>query len=257
MAADITFALQAGSTTLTGHGGDEIEAYVALPVGAAALPGLPGVVVIHHMPGFDRATKGITRRFAEAGYAAIMPNLHYREAPGADADDAAAANRAAGGVPDERLTGDVQSAADWLRALPGAPGADGKVGVIGYCSGGRQAFLAGCTTDVDAAVDCYGAFVVGSPPEGFPVQMKPLVGLTPQLQCPLLGLFGNEDKAPSPAQVDELEAALKGAGKAYEFHRYDNAGHGFFGVDRPMYRQEAATDGWLKILDFFSRTLAV
>jgi carboxymethylenebutenolidase len=123
-------------------------------------------------------------------------------------------------------------------------------------SAGRQSFLAGCTTDIDAAVDCYGAFVVGSAPEGFPVQMKALVGLTPQLQCPLLGMFGNEDKAPSPEQVDELEEALKAAGKEYEFHRYDNAGHGFFAVDRPMYRQEAATDGWVKILDFFGRKLA-
>ena len=242
--------LQAGTTTLEGHGGDEIEAYVSLPVDVSPLP---GVVVIHHMPGFDEATKEITRRFANAGYAAICPNLHYREAPGAEPDDAAAANRAAGGVPDERLTGDVKAAAAWLRALPGS---NGKVGVIGFCSGGRQAFLAGCTAGVDAAVDCYGAFVVGNPPPNFPIAMEPLIHLTPELGCPLLGMFGNEDKAPSPDQVNELEAALKAAGKTYEFHRYDDAGHGFFAVDRPSYRQAAATDGWTKILDFYGRVLA-
>ena len=103
----MNISLQAGTTMLEGHGGDQIDAYVALPVGARTGP-VPGVVVIHHMPGFDRATKEITRRFAAEGYAAICPNLHYREAPGADSDDAAAANRAAGGVPDERLTGDVK-----------------------------------------------------------------------------------------------------------------------------------------------------
>ena len=85
-----------------------------------------GVVVIHHMPGYDRATKEITRRFAELGYDAICPNLYYREAPGADPDDAAATVRAAGGVPDDRLVGDVAGAAEYLRKLDGA---NGKIGV--------------------------------------------------------------------------------------------------------------------------------
>src|ERR1700709_2948123 len=112
-----------------------------------------------------------------------MPNLHSREAPGADSDDAAAANRAAGGVPDERLTGDVKAAAAYLRALPGA---SGKVGVIGYCSGGRQSFLAGLTAGVDAAVDCCGAFLVGEPPAGFGVAIPPLVDRTAELRPPAL-----------------------------------------------------------------------
>jgi carboxymethylenebutenolidase len=86
--------------------------------------------------------------------------------------------------------------------------------------------------------------------------MKPLLDLTPQLGCPLLGMFGNDDKAPSPEQVNELEAALQSADKTYEFHRYDDAGHGFFAVDRPSYRQAAATDGWVHIFDFFHRHLS-
>lgn len=242
--------MQAGTDSFQGHGGDPVEAYVARPVAAGQVP---GVIVIHHMPGFDAATKEITRRLAAGGYAAICPNLHYREAPGAPPDDAAAANRAAGGVPDDRLVGDVRAAAAYLR---GEPDANGKIGVIGFCSGGRQSFLAACTAGLDAAVDCYGAFVVGEPPPNFPVPMSSLVHLTPQLSCPLLGMFGNEDKAPSPPQVDELETALKAAGKTYEFHRYDDAGHGFFAVDRPSYRQGAATDGWVKVFDFFGRYLS-
>jgi carboxymethylenebutenolidase len=251
---NIQTTMKCGTDTLSGHGGHEIEAYVAIPEGTSAAGPVSGVVVIHHMPGFDAATKEITRRFAAEGFAAICPNLHYRDAPGADSDDAAAASRAAGGVPDERLTGDVRAAAEYLRALPGA---SGKVGVIGYCSGGRQAFLSGLTAGVDAAVDCYGAFVVGEPPAGFPIAMAPLVHRTAELSCPLLGMFGNEDKAPSPEQVDILEAALKEAGKEYEFHRYDDTGHGFFAVDRPSYRQASATDGWVKILDFYRRHLSV
>jgi carboxymethylenebutenolidase len=206
------------------------------------------------MPGYDIQTKEITRRFAAEGYNAVMPNLYWREAPGASPDDAAATARAAGGVPDERLVGDVAGAMSYLKALPAA---NGKVGVIGYCSGGRQSFLAAVSLPLDAAVDCYGAFVVGTPPEGMPLKVGPIVDKTPQLSCPLLGLFGAEDSYPSPEQVKELEDALKAAGKTYEFHSYEGAGHAFFSVNRPSYRPEAANDGWDKILEFYGKYLAV
>ncbi|MHB1598664.1 MAG: dienelactone hydrolase family protein, partial [Acidimicrobiales bacterium] len=212
-----------------------------------------GVVVIHHMPGYDAATKEITRRFAANGYLAICPNLYSREAPGASPDDAAAAARANGGVPDERLVGDIAGAVAALRALPGS---NGKAATIGYCSGGRQSFLAACSLPLDAAVDCYGAFVVGTPPEGVPLKVGPIVHLAKDLSCPLLGLFGAEDKYPSPEQVAELEQALKESGKSYEFHTYDGAGHAFFAPDRPSYRPEAANDGWQRIWAFFGQHLA-
>ena len=252
--------LRAETIHIAGAGGDRVEAYLAQPLGAqtpgAQTPGAQprgGVVVIHHMPGYDAASKEITRRFAAHGYLAICPNLYSREAPGADPDDAAAAARAAGGVPDDRLVGDVAGAAAQLRSLPGS---NGKIGTIGYCSGGRQSFLAGLSLDIDAAVDCYGAFVVGEPPAGFPLQVGPRVHRAAELRCPLLGLFGAEDKYPSPEHVDELEQALTKAGKTFEFHRYDNAGHAFFAVDRPAYRPEAAVDGWQQIWTFFGKYLS-
>jgi carboxymethylenebutenolidase len=239
----------AESIKLAGHGGDQIEAYLARPLG----PGpYPGVVVIHHMPGYDAPTKEIARTFAVHGYAAVCPNLYWRDAPGADPDDAAAAARAAGGVPDERLLGDVAGAGAFLRGLTYS---NGKVGVIGYCSGGRQSFLAACSLDLDAAVDCYGAFVSGKVPDGLGIQVRPILDLAPQMSCPLLGLFGQEDKYPTPDEVDEIEAALKAAGKTYEFHRYEGAGHGFFSVDRPSYRVEAALDGWQRIWAHFGEYL--
>jgi carboxymethylenebutenolidase len=243
-------ALIAETIGITGHGGDEIEAYLARPLGQDSFG---SVVVIHHMPGYDSATKEITRKFAAHGYAALMPNLYHRDAPGASPDDAAATARAQGGVPDERLVGDVGGAADHLRALDGS---NGKVGVIGYCSGGRQSFLAAVSLPLDAAVDCYGAFVTGTPPEGFPLQVGPIGHLAPNLSCPLLGLFGAEDQYPTPDQVDELDKILTEAGKPHEFHSYDGAGHAFFSVNRPSYRVEAANDGWEKIWDFFGRYLA-
>ena len=243
-------ALTAETISIAGHGGDEIEAYLARPEGVASFG---SVVVIHHMPGYDSATKEIARKFAAYGYAALMPNLYYRDAPGASPDDAAAAARAKGGVPDERLVGDVGGAADYLRALDGA---NGKVGVIGYCSGGRQSFLAACSLQLDAAVDCYGACVVNAPPEGMPLKVKPIVGLAGDLSCPLLGLFGADDKFPAPEETAELSKVLDGLGKEHEFHTYDGAGHAFFSVNRAAYRVEAANDGWEKIWDFYGRYLA-
>jgi carboxymethylenebutenolidase len=234
---------------IAGHDGDQIEAYLARPAGDDQRG---GVIVIHHMPGFDRATKEITRRVAEIGYDAICVNLYSREAPGADPDDAAASVRASGGVPDERLIGDVAGAAAYLRQLGTS---NGKVGVIGYCSGGRQSVLAACNVDLDAAVDCYGAYVVGTPPADFPLQVRDIVDQLPKLRCPVLGLFGNEDRYPTPEDVDELERHLRDNGKAYEFIRYDDAGHGFFAVDRITHRVAAANDGWEQIARFYAAHL--
>ena len=242
--------MTAGTISITGHGGDEIEAYLARPLDPARPFG--SVVVIHHMPGYDAATKEITRRFAANGYAALMPNLYYRDAPGASPDDAAATARAKGGVPDERLVGDAGGAAAHLRGLEGS---NGKVGVIGYCSGGRQSFLAACSLQLDAAVDCYGAFIISPPPDGMPLKVQPIVGLAKDLSCPLLGLFGADDQYPAPAETAELARELTALGKPHDFHTYDGAGHAFFSVNRPAYRVDAANDGWEKIWDFYGRYL--
>jgi carboxymethylenebutenolidase len=243
-------AFTSGTTTVTGHHGDVIEAYAATPV---APTGAGGMVVIHHMPGFDEATKEIVRRLASWGYAAVCPNLHHRDAPGAAPDDASAANRANGGVSDDRLVGDVAGAVEHLRAVPGG---NGRVGVIGFCSGGRQSVLAACSLDLDAAVDCYGAFVLAAPPPdraGLAVtSLRPMLG---DLSCPLLGLFGVEDRNPAPAEVAELDTLLIEAGKEHTFRSFDDAGHGFFAVSRPSYRVAAATDGWQVVQDFLAQHL--
>jgi carboxymethylenebutenolidase len=242
--------MRAHTITIKGHGADEIEAYLAEPEGDGPFG---GVVVIHHMPGYDRSTKEIARRFAAGGYIALMPNLYHREAPGASPDDAAAAARAAGGVPDERLVGDVAGAAEHIKSLASS---NGKVATIGYCSGGRQSFLAATSLQLNAAVVCYPGGVVKAAPPGAPVSFRPLLDRTKNLSCPLLGLFGDEDKFPTPDEVATLAKELSSAGKDYEFHSYPGAGHAFFDVDRPSYRVEAAVDGWAKIFDFFGRHLA-
>jgi carboxymethylenebutenolidase len=241
--------LLAETVTIVGHRDEEIGAYLARPLG----PGpFPGVLVIHHAPGWDGPTKEIARRFAAEGYAAISPNLYHRFGPDLAPDDAAAAARAGGWITTDQFLGDAAGA---LRFLRGLPVSSGKVGSIGYCSGGRQSFLVACELPVDAAVDCYGAFVVSSSPPELPYRMEPIIDRAPKISCPILGLFGAEDKNPSTDEVAQIDAELTRLGKEHEFHTFENAGHGFFAVDRPMYRVDAAVQGWRLILDFYGRHL--
>jgi carboxymethylenebutenolidase len=246
----MTHNLRADTITIAGHGDDEIEAYLAVPTDVEKNG---SVVVIHHMPGYDEATKEIARKFAANGYSALIPNLYHREAPGAAPDDAAATARAGGGVPDDRLIGDVAGAMAYLKGLPTS---NGKVGSIGYCSGGRQSFLSGCRLNLDAVIDCYGAFIVIDTPEGMPFNLKAIIGEAGNLSAPLLGLFGADDTYPSPEQNDILGETLKAAGKDFTFRTFEGAGHAFFAVDRPSYRPEAATEGWTDIFSFLARTIA-
>lgn len=241
--------LLAETIAIHGYAGDLMPAYFARPLRTEPVP---GVVVVHHNPGYDLETKEITRTLAVHGFAALCPNLHHRDAPGSDPDDASAAMKAAGGVPDERALGDIAGALEHLRSR--ATG-NGRVGIIGYCSGGRHAYLAACTMRFDAAVDCYGGRVAVPTDQLSERQPMSAVDLTPSLSCPLLGLFGVEDRNPDPAQVARIEAALREQGKDFEFHSYDGAGHAFFSVDRPNYRPEAAIDGWGRVLEFFGRHL--
>jgi carboxymethylenebutenolidase len=242
-------ALFAETVYLRGHCNDQIDAYFARPFGGGPYP---GVVVIHHMPGWDDAHKEIGRRFAHHSYAAIVPNLHFREGK-VTPEENSASIRAAGGMPDDRTLGDVQAAINYLRELPYN---NGRVGVIGFCSGGRQAYLAACTLrGIDAVAVCYGGGVVAKPEEITPRQPVAPIDFTKDLQCPLLGLFGAEDKRPSPDDAAKTEEALKKFGKTYEFHMYENAGHSFFSVDRPQYRVHAAMDGWKRVLAWFEKYL--
>jgi carboxymethylenebutenolidase len=246
----MAYGILAKTISLKGLNGDWIRAYFAYPLTDKQVG---SVIVNHHAPGWDDATKEITRRFAYYGYAAICPHLYHREGPDLLPEDAAAKAREQGGVPDERYLGDAKGALEFLRAQPGS---NKKAAVIGYCSGGRQAYLAACNLDIDAAVVCYGGMITGELPKEIPFKhMKPIIDQTKNIKCPILGLFGNDDMFPTPDQVNQIENELKAHSKDYEFYRYDGAGHAFFAVDRPSYRPEAANDGWNKIFDFFERNL--
>jgi carboxymethylenebutenolidase len=193
-----------------------------------------------------------TRRFANQGYLAICPDLYCRDGHGTP-DDIAAKVRSNGGVADDQVVGDCSAAMKWLKSQPAS---NGKVGIIGTCSGGRQSVLvASRAQGFDAVADLWGGRVVAAPEALTPKQPVAPIDYTKDLQVPLLGLFGNDDQAPSPAEVDKHEEELKKHGKKYEFHRYDGAGHGFFYYDRPIYRQQQAMDGWGKVFSFFDKHL--
>lgn len=247
---DMYEGMIAETVTMPGANGDLINAYLARPLG----PGpYPGMVVVHHMPGWDEWYREAARKYAHHGYVAISPNLYFRAGHGTP-EDVAAKVRADGGLPDEQAVGDMAGALHYLQSLPYV---SGKIGVWGTCSGGRHAYLAACRVPgFTAVVDCWGGRVVMEEKDlspNFPV--APL-DYTKELNIPLLGIFGEDDHSPTLAQVAIHEEELKKHGKKYEFHMYPDAGHGFFYHNRPNYRQAQAVDGWNKIFTFLEKHLA-
>jgi carboxymethylenebutenolidase len=239
----------AESVRIEGYQGDIIDAYLARPLGGGPYP---SVVINHHMPGWDEATKEIARRLAYHGYVAILPNLHHRAGPGTPTEQSVRV-RAAGLNPDVQYLGDTQGAITYLDRLPYT---SGKIGMTGFCSGGRQAFLAAARIPrLSASVDCWGGRVIAKPDQLTERQPVAPIDYVPEMQVPLLGIFGEDDHNPDPEQVAQTEAILKAHGKIYEFHSYAGAGHGFFAVDRPGYRPEQATDAWMKVFAWFERYL--
>ena len=242
--------LMAETVMMTGAKGDWINAFFARPLGAGPFPGM---VLVHHMPGWDEWYREATLKFALSGYITITPNLYFRAGHGAP-EDVAAKVRGEGGVPDDQAVGDLAGAMQYVRALPYS---NGKVGIFGTCSGGRHSYLAACRAPgFNAIVDCWGGRLVMNPEDLNPKTPVSPLDYTKDLPCPILGIFGNEDKNPTPAQVDQHEAELKKHGKDYEFHRYDGAGHGFFYYQYPAYRQQQAIDGWQKVFAFLEKHLA-
>jgi carboxymethylenebutenolidase len=246
---DTEGGIVAGVSTIAGGGGDPIHAYIARPDG----PGpYPGVVLVHHAPGWDEFYREFSRRFAEHGFIAVCPDLYERYGHGTPSDVAALV-RGDGGIADASVIADAEAAMGWIKAHPTS---NGKVGIIGTCSGGRHALLVASSVDgFDAVADLWGGGVIARPDQLNERQPVAPIDLTPSLNAPLIGLFGNDDRGPSPEQVNQHEEVLKQHGKTYVFHRYDGAGHGFFYYHAPSYRQQQAMDGWDKVEDFFNQYL--
>ncbi len=230
-------------------GTNSIRAYYSRPLGTGPYP---SIVLIPHMPGWDEWCRETSRRFTQHGYAVMCPDI-YREFGSGTPTEVSKKAMENGGVHDDSVMADAKGCLDFLKAQPMS---NGKTGVIGMCSGGRHAFMAACTVDgFDAAVDCWGGFVVMEKEQLSEARPVSPLDYTEQLQIPLLGIFGNDDKHPSVEEVNILEEELKKFGKDYTFYRYDGAGHGIWYYDKPMYRWEQAMDSFNKVQEFFDQHL--
>lgn len=245
---DTMSGMIAETIMMEGHDGKSIHAYYSRPTGDG---NFPGIVLIPHMPGWDEWCRETARRFTEHGYSVLCPNI-YEDFGQGKPQEVSTRMREAGMVHDDSVMGDVAGSLSFLKNQGNA---NGKVGVIGMCSGGRHAFLAACEMEFDACVDCWGGGVIQEETnEARPVSP---IDKAADLSCPILGIFGNDDFNPNVDQVNKTEEILKELGKDYEFHRYEGAGHGIWYYHTPMYRQEAAMDSWEKAYDFFEKHLRV
>ena len=240
-------AIQSETIQYRGHDGTMMNAYFSRPAAAGRYP---GVIVSIEAYGLVEHMKDVTRRFAAEGYLAIAPDLYTREG-GPDASNLDSVIQKLFASPDARAVGDLDGAAVYLK---GQTNCTGKVGMIGFCSGGRYTLITACkTTNIDAAVDSAGGYII----EDEHTEQRPVspIDMISTLSCPLLATFGEEDPNPPPAHADRLREELEKHGKTHEIWMYPNAGHGFFADYRESYRAAPAQDMWHRVLVFYEKYL--
>lgn len=226
----------AGDTTRVqlGPAAGGTSAFVAWP--ASSKPA-PAVIVVHEWWGLNGQIRGIARRLAQEGYVVIVPDL-YR---GPVAGDMELAHELSRGLDEDRALGDLAQAAAWLRGQSRVQ--RDRIGVIGFCMGGRLSqLLALRDPALRAAVMFYGR------PEADPARLA-------SLRAPLLAHFGGEDRGIGSEQVDALRAGLAKAGKAVDVYVYPSAGHAFMNEEGPSYHVEAARHAWARTLAFLQKQL--
>lgn len=214
-----------------GAGDAELMGYLARPEGEATRP---GVVVVQEWWGLDEHIKDLARRFAQAGYAALAPDLYH----GAVTSEPDEARKLAMALDRDAAVGEIRSAADFLRAQGARP----KIGVVGFCMGGWLVLQTALDEpQLGAAVAFYG---------------RPL---TPEeaarAQAPVMGNYGALDAGIPVERVTAMAEALSAAGVANDMKVYEGAPHAFFNDTRPSYHAEAAQDAWARTLAWFERYL--
>lgn len=227
------------STTVDGA---EMRLYVSVPEGTGPFP---GVVVIQHQGGVDDFVEDMTQRMATAGYVGVAPDLYHRDGP--DCQDDGPTRRAR--LRDVTVIKDVNATVDCLKGHSAVDAE--RLGIVGFCMGGRVAYLmAAVNPSFKASAAYYGGNIMvpwGDSPAPF--------DRTADIHCPLIGLFGEEDANPSPADMRKLDAALTKYGKVHEFYSYPGANHAFMNARGTRYHAEADRDSWPKTLAFFKKYL--
>jgi carboxymethylenebutenolidase len=215
----------------------------------------PGMIVIHEAMGLNGHVRDVTNRFANLGYVTLGVDLYTREGGPPPAGDRQATMERLFAMSDETVLGDLEGAADFLRAREDVTA---KIGCIGFCMGGRYTLLLACASDrLDAAVDCWGGYIHQATPEELSTAARPRppLELASQLRCPLLAAIGVEDQNPSPELGERLRQRAAASGQEVKVDVYRDAGHAFFADYRPNYRPEAAAELWGEIVPFLERHL--
>lgn len=216
-----------------------MDVYLGVPSRQAPCP---AIVLMYHRGGIDDFTKGIVDRLVSCGYLVAVPDVYHRCPSALPIPERKAL------LKDVDIVADTQATIDALRARSDVI-AD-RIVVMGHCMGGRMALLvAASAPGLCGAVVYYGGGVMRSWGEGATVFER--LG---DISCPIIGFFGNDDKNPSPEEVDQISAELDRQGIEHDFHRYSGVGHGFQNPARDTARERAAAeDGWTKTLAFLHR----
>jgi carboxymethylenebutenolidase len=241
--------LVAGQVQIPVEGG-HIPGYRAAPEGKAAAP---VILVVQEIFGVHEYIRDVCRRLAKAGYMAIAPELYSRQGdPGKYTEVSKLISEVVNKVPDAQVMSDLDATAAWAGKNGGDPG---KLGITGFCWGGRIVWLyTAHNPDVDAGVAWYGR-VVGNADALHPSQPVDIAG---KLHGPVLGLYGGKDAGITQDSIDAMKAALaKGpdAARTSEFVVYPEAPHAFHADYRPSYRPDEAQDGWKRALAWFDKHL--
>jgi carboxymethylenebutenolidase len=241
--------IKAHEVTYLGYENDRITGYVARPAQEGTYP---GVIVVHGIHGYEEHMRDIARRLGALGYVAIVPALYSREEflGVVEESDFETVRKWLSNRSDKQTVGDLEGAFTFLKNQSYVNHA--KVGVIGFCSGGSAALLFACSTKgLSCFVDCYSSNL------GRSTQLNPvtLLDRVKDLCCPILGLFGRDDKNPSPDDVEKLRQELMKQGKTFEITSYKNAGHAFMSDTRDSYRPEAAHAAWGRMIEWFANYL--
>ncbi|MBE9207162.1 dienelactone hydrolase family protein [Nostoc sp. LEGE 06077] len=227
----------------------QISAYLAQP----EEPGTyPGIIVLQEIFGVNSHIRDVTERIAKLGYVAIAPAIFDRFAPGFEAgytpaDIEVGRKYAWEQTTAPELLSDIQSAIDYLKALPQIK--PNAIGCIGFCFGGHVAYLAATLPDIKVTASFYGARITSNTPGGGAATLT----LTPQIPGIIYAFFGMEDASIPAAQTEEIEAELEKYKIPHRVFRYDGADHGFFCDRRASYNPKAAADAWVEVKQLFSQ----
>jgi len=239
--------LTAGEVKIPAKGG-EMPAYRAMPAGKS---GLATVLVVQEIFGVHEHIKDVCRRFAKAGFLAVAPELYARQGdPTKYTEIPKLMSEVVAKVSDAQVMDDLDSTAAWAAKNGGAAG---KVGVTGFCWGGRIVWMyAAHNPQIKGAVAWYGPTA-----KAYSADDKSPLDVVSQIKAPVLGLYGGADPGIPTDTVEKLRDALKAAGNTKcEFVIYPDTPHGFNADYRPSYRKEAAEDGWKRCVAWFRQTLA-